>query len=323
MPALNDKHTSDDGMQVTPEIVMRILAPASLTTGRDLIFGVLGQRSPGPIPISTDGVKTEFLESITNAYHGFGRAIHTIRHNDLPNPRRLPRHEDVRDPPKISIVLNLAVNVSAYKLLAYLRFDNPDLLCRVGLTVICPPARDPLKNPWVAAIVYHKAGVGSLNITGPQMSYFTYPNSALDVVHGELMGMELMRRAATEFTIDPLLATYPEYLTTPIILDGGEISTVTAPTASPPPTTISSLNSPLTTSATSRQTEDVESLRQTVQSLSIQTAVLLQVQMKACRSEIREIQARLDTCEPGSAAKQRLIEDLWSSPFNRPPTAPS
>ena len=221
--------------------------------------------------------------------------------------------DDCHDTPK-------PANVSAYKLITYLSVNNPDLSHHVGLMVINPPARNPMSNPWVAVIIYHDDGVPSLHLSETNMVYFAFQGTTVTAVHGVLMGMELACRAAGEFPLTTILANYPEYQASPVVLDGGEITTVTttatssATTASSltksPQVTLSCLTAPVTTPAQSPPTAEIDSIRQSVQALTLQTSILLQLQLKNCRSEIRDLQARIDSCEPGSATRDRLQAEL-------------
>ena len=188
--------------------------------------------------------------------------------------------------------------------------------------IVNPPASDPITNPWVAVIIYHDDGVPSLNLDDTYMSYFAFPGSKVMAVNSVLMGMDIASRAAREFPLTSILANYPEYQASPVTLDGGEITTVTSPASSTPFSTATSnltssmhvTQSSLTTSAVAsprtQPMQEIDSIRQSVQALTIQTSVLLQVQLKSCRSEIRDIQARIDVCEPGSPAMDRLKEEL-------------
>ena len=65
---------SEDTKHTVPEIVLRILPTIPTSTARAKIFEALGLQAMGPIPVDTDSIKTEFLESITEAFQGFGRS---------------------------------------------------------------------------------------------------------------------------------------------------------------------------------------------------------------------------------------------------------
>ena len=147
--------------------------------------------------------------------------------------------------PKVSVILNLAVNVSAYRLLAYLHGDNPNLIHHIAQVVINPPAREPMNNPWIAVIIYHDDGVSSIDVGNMNLNYFAFTGMRVTAIHDDLMGMDITQRAVAEFPITPILATYPEYQAEPIILDGGEVTTMTT-TAGTSSSMTSSLSSPST-----------------------------------------------------------------------------
>ena len=306
---VTDRGTTEDGKQNVPEVVLRILPTGPTATDRAKVFETLGRRpAAGPFPIFTDGIKAEFLESITNSFHGFGRTERETHTQRVPEPLRLPRHSSMSEVPKVSVILNLAVNVSAYRLLAYLHGDNPNLIHHIAQVVINPPAREPMNNPWIAVIIYHDDGVSSIDVGNMNLNYFAFTGMRVTAIHDDLMGMDITQRAVAEFPITPILATYPEYQAEPIILDGGEVTTMTT-TAGTSSSMTSTLSSPSTITLP-HPPQEIEMIRQSMQALAIQTAVLLQVQIKTCRSEIRSIQARIDECSPDSPSLPRLQAEL-------------